>query len=173
MFKLLLINTLLRMPAGDGDGSVFDPNSFLDATTTEASTKRPPIPAGTDLVGTITKAVGRAWQGKKDPTQSGVAVDLTIEFDLNQNVAVRALVGIDKVQIVDGIMLDRTDSGAIDYAPGKNGKLRRYREALDLNKPGEGFSVRMMEGRLIRCKIKHDPYEGDIFDKIDSVSKAA
>lgn len=172
MFKFLLINTVLRMPAGDGDGSVFDPNSFLDATTTEASVKRPPIPAGTDLVAVIVKQVGRAWTGKKDPTQSGVAVDLTLEFDLTQNPSIQKLVGIDKVLIQDGIMLDRTESGAIDYSPGKNGKLRRYREALGLNTPGQSFSMRMMEGRLIRAKIKHESYEGDIYDKIDSVSKA-
>lgn len=172
MFTLLAIRTILLSAADGGDGSVFDPNSFLDATTTEASVKRPPIPAGTDLVATITKVVGRAWTGKKDPTQSGVAVDLTLEFDLTQNANVRQLVGLDKVQIVDGIMLDRTEGGAIDFSPGKNGKLRRYREALGLNVAGEPFSIRAMEGRLVKAKIKHDIYEGDTYDKIDSVAKA-
>lgn len=152
--------------------SVFDPTSFLDATTTEQSTKRPPIPAGVDLVAAIVKVDAKAWQGKKDPTQSGIRVDMTLEFDLTQNPAVQKLVGLDKVSIIDGIMLDLTDSGAIDYSPGKNGKLRRYREALGLNIPGEPFAARMMEGRLIRAKIKHEPYEGDIYDKIDSVAKA-
>lgn len=153
-------------------GSLFDPNSFLDATTTEQSTKRPPIPAGSDLVATITKIVSRAWTGKKDPTQSGIAIDLTLEFDLTQNPSVRQAVGVDKCTIVDGIMLDLTDAGAVDYSPGKNNKLRRYREALGLNVAGQQFSPRMMEGRLVRAKIKHEPYEGDLYDKVDSVSKA-
>lgn len=152
--------------------SVFDPSSFLDATTTEQSTKRPAIPSGTDLVGVISKVAGRAWQGKKDPTQSGIAIDLSIEFDLTQNPSVHSLVGVDKVVIMDGLMLDLTEGGAIDYSPGKNNKLRRYREALGLNVPGQPFSARMMEGRTIRCKIKQDVYEGDIYDKIDSVAKA-
>lgn len=154
------------------NSSIFDPQSFLDASTTEALVKRPPIPAGTELVGVITAQKPRAWTGKKDPTMGGIAIDLTVEFDLTGYPAVQAIVGLDKVQIVDGIMLDLTEGGSIDYAPGKNGKLRRYREALGLNVPGQSFSIRMMEGRPIRCKIKHDPYEGEVYDKIESVAKA-
>lgn len=156
------------------DTSVFDPQSFLDASTTEVQIKRPPIPIGTNIVGLITKITPSVWQGKKDPTQSGMKVDLSIEFDLNSHPdpKIRQLVGVDKVVIVDGIMLDLTENQSIDYSPGKNGKLRRYRDALDLNKAGVTFSIRQMEGRMILCKIKHDPYEGEIYDKIDSVAKA-
>jgi len=152
--------------------SIFDPQSFLDATTTEAATKRPPIPAGTELVGVISKIASRAWQGKKDPTQGGIVIDATVEFDLDAAPPhIKQLVGLPKVTIQDGIMLDLTDAGSIDYAPGKNSKLRRYREALGLNTPGQSFAPRMMEGRTVRCKIKNEPYEGDIFDKIESVAK--
>jgi hypothetical protein len=152
--------------------SLFDPQSFLDATTTEANVKRPPIPAGTELVGVILKIASRAWQGKKDPTTGGIVIDVTVEFDLDAAAPnIKQLVGLDKVTIQDGIMLDLTDSGSIDYSPGKNSKLRRYREALGLNVPGQSFAARMMEGRTVRCKIKNEPYEGDIFDKIDSVAK--
>lgn len=155
------------------ESSLFDPQSFLDASTTEALTKRPPIPAGTVLVGTITKIAARAWTGKKDPTQGGIAVDLSVEFDLNAAPpGVRQVVGIDKVIITDGLLIDLTDSGSIDYAPGKNNKLRKYRDALGLNVAGAQFSIRQMEGRNILCKIKHDPYEGEIYDKIESVAKA-
>jgi len=153
--------------------SLFDPQSFLDASTTEVLVKRPPIPAGTVLTGHITKIVARPWTGRKDPTQGGIVVDVTVEFDLTAAPpGVLQFVGIDKVNIVDGIMLDLTESGSIDYSPGKNNKLRKYREALDLNVAGASFSIRAMEGRFILCKIKHDPYEGEIYDKIESVAKA-
>jgi hypothetical protein len=153
--------------------STFDPTSFLDATITEASVKRPPLPAGMDFVGVIGEVKSRAWQGKKDPTQSGIAINVQIEIDLSQNASVQKAMGdLPSITLTDSIMLDLTDSGMINLAPGKNGKLRRYRDALDMNKAGEAFSFRAMSGRLIRVKIKHEAYEGDIYDKVDSVAKA-
>ncbi|MDX2059909.1 MAG: hypothetical protein SFV24_19020 [Gemmatimonadales bacterium] len=153
---------------------MFDPSAFLDATTTEALTKRPPLPAGLDFVATIGELKSVAWQGKADPTKSGIRIDVPLQIDLNAYPDVKAALGgsIDKVTITDGIMLDLTPAGAIDFAPGRNGKLRRYREALDMNQPGAPFSVRMFQGRLIKVKIKHEPYEGELYEKVDSVAKA-
>jgi len=146
--------------------SMFDPEQFLDATTTEALVRRPAIPAGTELLGVITDIKPRVWQGKKDPTQSGVVMDVQIELDTS---------GVKnqppKVTLTDGIMLDLTPQGSIDYSPGRNGKLRRYREALGLNTPGQSFSFRMMQGRPIRVKIGNRVAEGETYDQIDSVAK--
>ena len=155
------------------DISQFDPQTFLDATITEPSVKRPPLPAGRDFVGIIGEVKARAWQGKKDPTQSGIAMDVPVEFDLSAYPDVqKALGGISKVTLNDSIMLDLTENGAIDNSPGKNGKLRRYREALNMNKPGDTFSFRAMQGRPVLAKVKHRPYEGDLYDEIDSVARA-
>lgn len=160
--------------------SQFDPASFLDATVTEASVKRKPLPAGRDFVGVIGEPKSRAWKSNKDPSnpKEGIAIDLPVEFEIaSLPPDVQALfansegVVAGKIVIMDGIMLDLTANGAIDLAPGKNSKLRRYREATDLNTPGQPFSARMFQGRLVRCKIKHDPYDGEIYDKIDSVAK--
>lgn len=153
--------------------SNFDPASFMDATLTEPSTKRPPLPAGMDFIGIIGEPKPRTWTGKADPTKSGIAIDVPIEIDLTAYPEVMsALGGATKVILQDGIMLDTKPTGEIDNSPGKNGKLRRYRESLDMNKAGEPFSFRMMQGRPIRVKIKHREYQGDLFDEVDSVSKA-
>lgn len=152
--------------------TIFDVQSYLDSTTTEALVKRPPLPAGADFTGTISKLVSRQWTKKDDPTVSGIAVDVTVEIDLSAYPDVLKVVGAPKVTLTDGVMLNLTDSGSIDWSPGKNSKLRRYREALGMNVAGQPFSIRAMEGRLIKVKIKHDPYEGEIYDKIDSVAKA-
>jgi hypothetical protein len=152
--------------------SNFDPSLFLDASTTEASVKRPLIPAGLDITGTIGDIKASTWQGKKDPTQSGIKFDIPITFDLTAMPDLHKSIGADSVTLTDTIMLDVTENGSIDYGPGKNGKLRRYREALGMNVPGEAFSPRAMTGRLIKAKIKHDLYEGDVYDKIDSIAKA-
>jgi hypothetical protein len=156
-------------------GSIFSPESFLDATTTEESIKRPPLPAGRDFISSIVEVKSRTWVGKKDPTKGGIVVDVKHEFDLSAYPDVKtALGGIEKVVITDGIMLDLTEGGSIDYAPGKNGKLRLYREALGLNVAGQGFSIRMFQGRQVRAKIKHVPSEtvpGEVYDNIETVAK--
>lgn len=154
------------------DTSIFSPESFLDATTTAESTKRPPLPPGAELPSLIKAIKSRTWQGKKDATQGGIVVDVTHEIDLTAFPDIQKQQGgADKVTIVDGIMLDLTEAGSIDYSPGKNAKLRRYREATGLNVAGQPFSIRMFEGRMVRAKIKHDPYEGEVYDKIESVAK--
>jgi len=48
------------------DTSNFDPSQFLDATTTEALVKRPPLPAGQDFIGTIGEPKVRGWESKKE-----------------------------------------------------------------------------------------------------------
>ena len=150
--------------------SQFDPSAFLDATITEPSTKRNPLPAGMDFIGIIGEVKARTWQGKTDPTKSGIVMDVPVEIDLTAYPDVQ--IGTPKLTLTDGIMLDLTESGGIDNSPGKNGKLRRYREALNMNKPGDAFSFRAMQGRTIKVKISHRTHEGEIFDQIDSVAKA-
>jgi hypothetical protein len=157
------------------DESSFDPSAFLDSTTTEALIKRPPLPAGSDFVGMITEATVRSWTSQKPEAKvkSGIAVDLKIEIEMAQYPEAHVIVGVDKVVMTPGIMLDlKDDRKSIDWGPGKNGNLRRYREALGMNNAGEAFSIRQMVGRPIRMKIKHRPYEGELYDEVDSVSKA-
>lgn len=155
--------------------SIFNPEAFLDATTTEESVKRPPLPAGRDFVSTLKGIKMRTWQGKQDPTKGGVVADVQHEFDLSAYPDVMALLGgLEKVIITDGIMLDLTEQGNIDYSPGKNGKLRQYRDATGLNVAGQAFSLRMFEGRLVRARIKHVPNKdvpNEFFDNIESVAK--
>lgn len=152
--------------------SAFDPQSFLDATMDQPLVKRPPLSAGKDFVGIIGEVKPRPWQGKKDPTQSGIAMDIPVEIDLSAYPEEKARLGADKLMLTDSIMLDLNAAGSIDNGPGKNGKLRRYREALDLNKAGDVFSFRNMQGRSIKVKIGHREYQGDIFDEIAGVAKA-
>lgn len=153
--------------------SIFDPSQLLDSTTTEALTKRPPLPIG-DYVGVITDIQIRAWESKKPDAKvkSGFAADLKIEVDTTQYPHAQEVVGIPKVILNAGIMLETNASGSIDWGQGKNGALRRYRDALGMNNPGESFNLRSMQGRLIRVKVKHREYEGEFYDEVDSVSKA-
>lgn len=151
--------------------SNFDPNQFLDAQITEESKRRPPVPAGMDLIGTITDVTVRGnIQGKKDPTKSYNFLDVKIEAQTTP--ALQAEGHPPTVTYVDGIILDVTDAGQLDMAPGKNLKLGRYRNALGMNVAGQPFSPRQMIGRTIRIKIKHEAFDGDMLDKVDSIAKA-
>lgn len=152
--------------------TIFDPASYLEAALTEPSTRRPPLPAGRDFVGFISTVTSRSWQGKKDPSKSGIAVDVSITLDLTAYPDLgEAYKGINQVILIDGVMLDLTEGGMIDNSPGKNGKLRRYREALDMNKPGVPFSWNQAVGHQILVKISHRTYEGELYDEVDSVAR--
>ena len=155
------------------ESSIFDPNALLQSTTSESFSRRPPIPAGTELIGVIGEVNPRQNAGKKDPTKMYTFLDIPIEIDLSQNPAVMELVGQPKVTLRDSCILDITPSGTLDGAPGKNGQLRRYREALDMNKPGEPFSLLAMQGRPVRVKIKNeDPNNsGELVDSVGAVAK--
>lgn len=158
--------------------SAFSPEAFLDATVDQPSEKRKPLPiqnpedpAGL-YRGQILEVKTRAWQSKNDASKSGMAADITIEvqvpLQLQQELKLPAT-----VRMTDGIFLDLTEDGrGFDNAPGKNRGIRVYREALDMNKPGDTFSFRKMFGQPLKVKVKHDLYEGEIYDKIEAPFRA-
>jgi len=155
--------------------SQFDASTFLDFTTTEESVKRPPIPVG-DYTAVIGDLTTREWVSPKDPTKSGIAIDVPLTIDLPADVAEASGLREPTLTVKDSIMLDLTPQGAIDMAPGKNGKLRKYREATDNNKPGQPFNIRMLGGQVITVKIGHREYpegSGDYFENPVSVAKHA
>src|SRR5271170_1093826 len=109
--------------------SNFDPNSFLDATVTQESVSRPPIPAGTDLVAIIQDITGRKVQGKKDPSKTYTFMDVKLVASVPPDL--QSAGHPPEVTYTDGISLDLTEGGAMDLSPGKNGKLGAYRKALN------------------------------------------
>jgi hypothetical protein len=146
--------------------SNFDPNKFLDATITEVQTRRPNLPPGIDLIGTIGEVKITPWQGKMDPSKAGIRADVPITLDTSM-----VKDQPPQVTITYGIMLDLNDAGLIDLSPGRNGKLRGFREALGMNAPGSAFNWRQVQGRQVRAKISHRSYENEIYDDISAVAK--
>lgn len=155
--------------------SIFDHSSFMDATTTEALIRRPPLPIGSEWIGMITDIQQVSWESKKPDAKqkSGWKFNVTIELDAGSQPQIKEITGADKVVLEDGIMLELNATG-IDWSAGKNGRLRTYREALDLNTAGQPFAPRMMIGRPIRVKISHREYpqgSGEMFDQIAAVAR--
>ena len=154
----------------------FDPSAFLDATTTEALVRRPPLPVG-DYLGITGDITSESWSSNKPDAKvkSGVKFNIPIKIDLTQYPEQRTMLGgIDAVTLTAGVMIDSVDNAgkAIDWGVGKNGGLRRWREATGCNNPGETFSARQMSGRQVLVKVKHRVYQNEAYDEVDSVAKA-
>lgn len=151
--------------------SIFDPSTFLDATVDTPTEKRPPLPVG-DYTAVIGEIEARSWTGKKDPSKSGIAYDVPLSIEIPAEV--QASLGLTQptLSLKDSIMLDLTEAGTIDNAPGKNRRLRMYREAVDMNKSGDVFSARKMTGKVIKVKLSHELWEGNLMERIDGVARA-
>lgn len=155
--------------------SQFDPNAFLEMTMDSPLEKRPPLPVGMgplsgDYLAVIGEVKSRTWQSKKDLTKSGIAWDIPLQVEVPPNVQEsHKLQPI--VQLTHGIFIDVTPSGSMDGAPGRNRGLRMYREACDMNKPGDVFSARLLQGKPVRVKISHEVYDGQPVERVEGVSR--
>mgnify|MGYP007071584267 CR=1 FL=1 len=154
---------------------MFDYTAFLDQSTETASERRPPVPA-LEYLATITDVGMKPWQSKdkynEDGTlKSGVMLEVTTELQLPQEV--QDMCKITKLTLMDRPMLDLLpDRSGIDYGLGKNGRLRMYREATGMNVAGQAFSPRMLIGRLIRVRVTHEEYQGNLQERIGGIAKA-
>lgn len=146
---------------------MFDPNSFLEMQVTESNdTKATPVPVG-EYTAVIGEVKVRPWQSKKDPSKSGMSLDVTCEVD---DANVKEFLGRDKVVVRYSPMLDINEAGMLDMGKGKNLGLGRLREATDLNVPGTPFSFLMLTGRVIKVSVTHRIEGEDIFAEVKSVA---
>ena len=148
----------------------FDPQAFLDLPVDTVFEKRPPLPVG-DYIATIKDITPRPWTGKNDPTKSGMAYDVQLTLEVPAEVQAAIGITLPTLQLKDSIMLDLTVEGAFDGAPGRNRQLRNYREALDMNKPGETFRAREMIGKMLLVKVGHETYQGNLMERVNGVAK--
>ncbi len=149
--------------------SQFDPTSFLSATLTAPTIKRPPIPAQ-EYVGVISSINPKSGsKDSKDWYSLEVSLSLEIPGDIKESLGLTS----SSLTLKDNVFLDVTPSGGLDAAPGRNGKLGMYRKALDLNNVGQSFSPSQMEGKTLLVKIKHDLYNDQIQEKVAAVAKLA
>ena len=153
----------------------FDPNAFLDLPIDQAFERRTPLPAK-DYVAQINEVTVRQWQSKdkynEDGTlKSGVAYDVILDVQIPEDLRESLKYEKNSITMKDSIMVDLNAQGGLDTSPGKNGAMRRYREALDMNKPGEIFRPRNMAGRMLLVRIGHEEYQGNIQERVTGVAR--
>lgn len=152
----------------------FDPNAYLEMSIDAPMEKRPVAPAGTYLPASITGLNVAQWQSKdkvdeSGQLKSGIRFDITLEVQFPTDVQQQYGLTYDKLTITDGVMIDRNAAGGIDTTPGKNNRLRVYREACDLNRPGEVFKPLQLVGRQVMVKFRHEEYQGNLQEKVADV----
>jgi len=159
--------------------SSFDPNAFLEAQITEVNERRNPLPVEnpadsnglyTAVIGEITTAsgvigkgdrIGQPWVSMVIPLKLDIPKQLQDSFGFGPNFT-----------LTDRAFLDLTPQGGLDNGPGRNRQQKAYREACDLNKPGDAFAWRMLTGRVVKLKISHEMYEGVPQERVSAVLKA-
>lgn len=155
--------------------SAFDPNVFLDAQTTEVNEKRPPLPAENPaaddglylaVIGEIKTASGQIEKGER-AGQPWVSMLVPLRIQVPSEV--QALGINPELTLTDRVFLDLTPQGTLDNSKGKNRAQRAYREACDMNKLGETFAWRMLQGRTVKVKLSHELYEGNIQERVSGV----
>lgn len=155
--------------------SPFDPQQFLDAQQSEVNEKRPTIPAENpeDPNGLFTAVIGEIKTdsgtiGKGD-NAGNPWCSMVIPLKLQLPAAIQALGLPAEFQLTDRVFLDLTPQGSLDNSKGKNRGQRTYREAVRMNNPGEVFAWRMLTGKVVKVKVSHELYNGNIVEKIAQV----
>lgn len=145
----------------------FDPAQYVDMETTQESKKRPPLDPA-DYTAIIGEVAVEPWS-KGD--KSGLRMKVPLKIQLDPGVRERLGLTTDTLTLTDSVFLDTNEQGMLDYGPGRNSGLRRYREATGQNVAGQPFSPRRLIGQAVLVKIKHDMYQGEVQEQIAGVAK--
>lgn len=162
----------------------FNPELFLAAETSEVNTRRPAIPmenpAAPDglymAVITDVKMAGGISDKPGDNfgkpwLQAQVTVKVQVPQQVQDGLGITLKEGT--VTLTERPFIALTEAGTIDNSVGKNPRQKAYREALDMNKPGDVWSWAKAIGQPIKVKIKHEMYEGNIQEKLGIILRAS
>jgi hypothetical protein len=126
--------------------SVFDPNAFLNAETTESNaTTYIPVPENEHLANI--KAI------KPRVLTDGRAV-LDVNWIVDTDEA-RDATGMAEPMVRQSIWLDLTEGGGLDFGKGKNVQLGKLREAVGQNASGRPWNPGMLIGQVAKIKVAH------------------
>lgn len=151
---------------------VFDPNLFLDAVMDQPLERREPLPAQ-DYTAVIGEIKASRWTSDKPDAKvkSGIRFEIPLLIDIPAELVEKLGYDNNTFTIKDSVMVDTTDNGSMDFGKGKNNQLRAYREALDMNKSGDTFVPRLMQGRVVLVKLKHKLYNGATLEEVAGIAR--
>lgn len=161
--------------------SGFDPNLFLQAQQTEVNQKRPPLPTDnpassdgfyTAVIGEVKADAGTIGKGER-AGQPWLAMIVPLQIEVPQQVQASLGITLPKgsITLTEWVMIDLTPQNTIDNSVGRNRRQRQYRDALDMNKPGDVFSWQKAQGQVIKVKIDHEMYNNEVQEKVGAVAR--
>lgn len=142
--------------------SSFDPDAFMNSSTTDANdTKFVPVPEG-EFPGVVAEVA---------PRKAGDKPVLEVKWKIDSD-EVRTATGLADPTVRQTIWLDLTEQGGLDMGKGKNVGLGKLREALGQNKAGAPWSPGMLMGQVAMLKIGHRAGKeaGEVFADVKAVS---
>jgi hypothetical protein len=138
----------------------FSPETFMNAVYTEANDdKIIPCPVG-EFSAQILEITPKSGIISKGERAGEPWARLDVSWETSDHAATSAT-GREKVRVRQGIMLDLTPSGGLDFSTGRNVGLGKLRSATGLNVPGQPFSPAMFVGRSGRISVGHRIDERD------------
>jgi hypothetical protein len=147
------------------ESSAFDPEEFLSGSIDGTnSTVYVPCPIG-EYQAIVEGLKPRQWS--KDGS-SGVYLD--IQWRIEDPQVLEAL-GRDKVIVTQSFPLEFDANSRVSTRAGANVPLGRVREAVNLNTPGQLFSITQLIGQFAKVQVKHDIFRGEPQAKVASVSR--
>lgn len=151
--------------------SAFDPSVFLDAQVNEVNEKRPPLPVENpdDENGLYLAVIGeiKADSGivGKGDNAGKPWVSMVIPLRIQVPAVIQALGLPPELTLTDRAFLDLTPQGGLDNSKGKNRRQKDYRDATGTNVAGVPFAWRQLQGKVIKVKINHELYQGQIQER--------
>lgn len=155
--------------------SGFDPNLFLQAEQTEVNVKRPPLPtinptrpdgAYIAVVKSVEASSGVIDKGDR-AGQPWLSMVIQLELEVPPQVQDQLGIKLEKgtITLTDRAFIDLTPQRTIDNSVGKNRRQRQYRDALDMNKPGDVWSWNRAVGQVLAVKVEHEMYNGEVQER--------
>lgn len=142
--------------------STFDPDSFMNSSTTDANdTRYTPVPED-DYPAAIDKVEAGTAGGK--PV-------LNVTWKITDD-RIKAALGMESASVRQTIWLDITEQGGLDGGKGKNVGLGKLRDALGQNTPGKPWSPGMLMGQVAQIKVAHRSGKepGEVFADVKAVT---
>lgn len=144
--------------------SVFDPtNILLNTETTEQFTRAPALP-----IGQYQAVTGAEFKVEEREGKNGTFYILKFPVYIDgasptpDGKTVKEITGMDRFTIrADGFVDLLEDKSGWDFGVGKNGFLRKLREVLGQDTPGNPWKLSMLAGQGIKVLVGQRPDKND------------
>jgi hypothetical protein len=146
--------------------STFDPKTFTSAVYTQrGDTEYSPCPEG-EYTAQIVDVSARQINTKDGDER----IVLDVKWEVLDE-SVKQATGRDKTFVRQSVFLDLTNSGHLDFSPGKNVQLSRLREACGQNEDGKPWSIRDLVGSMCQIMVEHRSGADTVFANVTRVAR--